>query len=99
MIKPRRKIERHLPPVGTVLEGLFHNQRYRAVIVEHPDFPDGKAVSFDNVLYRSMTAAAQAVTKQSTNGWRFWRLWNGPVSLAMFPVSLMDSPKDIDGYV
>jgi hypothetical protein len=72
--RQRRRIERHLPSVGTILEGQFNKKRYNAKIVESPNFPDGKAVSFANVLYGSMTAAAKAVTKQSTNGWRFWRI-------------------------
>ncbi len=70
----RRKIERHLPSVGTILEAQFNKRQYKAKIVENPSFSDGKAVSFDNVQYRSMTAAAKAATKQSTNGWRFWKI-------------------------
>jgi hypothetical protein len=72
--RQRRRIERHLPSVGTILEGQYHKKRYNAKIVESPNFPDGRAVSSDNILYRSMTAAAKAVTKQSTNGWLFWRI-------------------------
>jgi len=72
--RSRTRIERHLPPVGTLLEAQFNRKKYKAKIVENPSFPDGKAISFDNALYRSMTAAANAVTKQSTNGWRFWKI-------------------------
>lgn len=71
--KPATRMERHLPPVGTSLVAEFKGKRYNAVIVEARDFPEEKAVKFDNILYRSMTAAARAVTKQSTNGWRFWK--------------------------
>lgn len=72
--RSRVRIERHLPPVGTNLEAQFNKKQYQAKIVESPSFPDGRAVSFNNLLYRSMTAAAKAVTKQSTNGWRFWKV-------------------------
>ena len=72
--RSRKRIERHLPPVGTLLEAHFFKKQYQAKIVERPGFPDGKAISFDNVLYRSMTAAAKAVTNQPTNGWRFWKI-------------------------
>ena len=30
-------------------------------------------VKFDGILYPSMTAEAKAVTKQSANGWGFWK--------------------------
>ena len=72
--RPRRKIERHLPPVGTNLVAQFKKKPYQAKIVASPEFPEGRAVSFENVLYISLTGAAKAVTKQSVNGWRFWRI-------------------------
>ena len=76
--KQRTRIERHLPPAGTILEGQFNKKQYKAKIVESPNLPEGKAVNFENVLYRSMTAAAKAATKQSTNGWRFWKIAGQP---------------------
>lgn len=72
--KPARGIRRPLPPVGTSLLGKFKGKRYDAVIVEARDFPEKKAVKFDNILYRSMTAAAVAAVKYSTNGWWFWKI-------------------------
>ena len=72
--RPRKKIERHLPPVGTNLVAQFKQKQYQAKIVKKTDFPEGKAVSFDNVLYKSLTSAAIAVTKNSTNGWLFWKI-------------------------
>lgn len=72
--RARTKIERHLPPVGTILKGRFNKKEYRAEIVEAPNFSEGRAVILDNMLYTSMTAAAKSVTKQSTNGWRFWKI-------------------------
>jgi len=47
---------------------------YQAKIVKSHDFREGKAVSLHGELYGSMTAAAKAVTKQSINGWRFWKI-------------------------
>ena len=70
----RKKIERHLPPVGTNLVAQYKKKQYQAKIVKNPDFPEGKAVSFDNVLYRSLTGAAKAITKVSWNGWIFWKV-------------------------
>jgi len=72
--KPRTKIERHLPPVGTTLVANYKKTQYKAKIVEKQDFPEHKAVSFDNSLYKTMTAAAVAVTKHSINGWDFWKI-------------------------
>lgn len=72
--RARRKIERHLPPVGTILKGHFDKKEYQGEIVEAPNFSEGRAVSLGNMLYTSMTAAAKSVTKQSTNGWRFWKI-------------------------
>ena len=70
----RKEIERHLPPVGTNLVAQYKKKQYQAKIVQNTDFPEGKAVSFDNVLYKSLTGAAVAVTKNSTNGWLFWQI-------------------------
>jgi hypothetical protein len=72
--RPRARIERHLPPIGTSLTAKFNGKHYDAVIVEVQDYPEGKAVKSGKVLYRSMTAAAKAMTNQSTNGWRFWKI-------------------------
>jgi hypothetical protein len=70
----KTKIERKPPSVGTVLEGHRNNKKYSATIVSAPDFPDRKAVKIGNVLYKSMSAAEKALTKQSTNGWVFWKI-------------------------
>ena len=71
--KPRSKILRHLPSVGSSLTGKFWGNEYHAVIVEDPNSTQGKAVKYEGVLYKSLTAAAKAITKQPTNGWRFWK--------------------------
>jgi len=71
--KPRSKIERQLPPVGTSLTGRFHRKEYHAVIVTDPDSIVGRAVKYEGKLYRSFSGAAKAITKQPVNGWRFWK--------------------------
>ena len=69
----KKKIKRELPPVGTVLTGHFFGEPYEAKIVKDKTRPEGKAIKLHGKLYPSMTAAAKAITKQETNGWRFWR--------------------------
>lgn len=71
--KSPRRIERKLPPAGTVLVGRFRGEQVTAMIVEATQFPEGKAVKVSNRLFKSLSGAAQAVTQQSTNGWRFWK--------------------------
>jgi len=72
--RPRKKIERHLPAIGTILVAHYKGNQYTAKIVENPDFPEKIAVNFNEVRYKSMTAAAIAVTGCSTNGWSFWKV-------------------------
>jgi hypothetical protein len=67
------KIRRELPPVGTVLKGKFKGNPYSARVVKDKSSPVGRAIKYDGNLYKSMTAAAEAITKQSVNGWRFWK--------------------------
>lgn len=71
--RKRRKIKRELPPAGTHLKGKFLGIEYKARIVKDKDSPVGRAVKYEGKLYPSMTAAAKAITKQSVNGWRFWK--------------------------
>ena len=71
--KPRSIIERQLPPVGTSLVGRRLGKEYHAAIVSDHNSPLGRAVKYEGVLYRSLTGAAKAITKQPTNGWRFWK--------------------------
>ncbi|MFX0195858.1 MAG: DUF2924 domain-containing protein [Candidatus Hodarchaeota archaeon] len=72
--RKRRKIVRELPPIGTKLTGKFKEVRYSAKIVADKTTSSGKAVEYSGVRYQSMTAAAKAITRQSTNGWRFWKI-------------------------
>jgi hypothetical protein len=69
----KRKIKRELPKVGTILNGKFKGKEYKAKIVKDNNFPEGRGIRFKNKTYKSMTGAAIAITKQSTNGWRFWK--------------------------
>lgn len=72
--RERRKIDRELPPVGTELSGKFKGVcGYKAKIVKDSNCPTKKLIKFNGKLYTSMTAAAIAITKQPTNGWRFWK--------------------------
>lgn len=72
--RARRKIVRYLPSVGTKLLGKFFGKTYSAKIVSDKTTASGKAVEYNGVKYPSMTSAAKAITRQPTNGWRFWRL-------------------------
>jgi len=71
--KSPRRIERRLPPAGTVLVGRFRGEQVTAMIVEAMQFPQGKAVKVGDNIFKSLSAAAQVTTQQSTNGWRFWK--------------------------
>ena len=69
----KRRIVRELPPVGTILQGKFKGKPYKAKIVKNKNSSSGKAIEYNKELYPSMTAAAKAITKNSVNGWRFWK--------------------------
>ena len=73
MTGKRIKIKRELPPVGTPLNGKFKGTMYKAKIVKDKSQASGRAINYAGKLYPSMTAAAKAITKQSVNGWRFWK--------------------------
>lgn len=72
--RARAKIDREIPAIGTVLIGKFKGVPYRAKIVKDAGSQNGKAIEYSGVKYSSMTAAAKAITKQPTNGWRFWKV-------------------------
>ena len=74
MTRKRKKIKRVLPPVGTALIGKFKGTAYKAKIIKDKNNSSGRAIKYNGNIYQSMTAAAKAITKQSTNGWRFWKL-------------------------
>jgi len=73
MAREKTKIKRELPLAGTVLKGKFKGKPYTAKIVKDKTSPNGRSIKYDGKLYKSMTAAAKVITKQSVNGWRFWK--------------------------
>lgn len=72
--RKRKKIRRILPLVGTKVKGKFFDKIYIAEIVFSKNLPNKKGVKYSGKVYPSMTAAAVAITKQPTNGWRFWKI-------------------------
>lgn len=71
--KKKKNDKERIAAVGTVLKGNFKGSSFKAMIVKDKAQASGKAIKYDDKLYPSMTAAAVAITKQSTNGWRFWK--------------------------
>ena len=69
----KRKNERKLPKVGTTLIGKHKGKEYKATIVKDNNLPNGRGIRFQNKTYKSMTAAATSITKNSVNGWDLWR--------------------------
>ena len=65
---------RELPPVGTELVGRYRGQEVSARIVANDDHHGASAVECRGTRYRSLSAAARAVTGTSVNGWRFWQV-------------------------
>ena len=70
----RKKIARELPPVGTILQGRFKGETRTATVVEAKDVPTGRVVEYEGTRYRSLSAAAKAITGHAINGWLFWQL-------------------------
>ena len=73
MAKTRRKFERELPQVGTVLNGKYKGTTYKAKVVKDKNSRNDRGIMYNGKIYQSMTAAATAITKNSTNGWQFWK--------------------------
>jgi hypothetical protein len=69
--KPRA---RELPPVGTELMGRYRGQEVSARIVADEEGSGTLAVESQGSRYRSLSAAARAITGNSVNGWRFWQI-------------------------
>ena len=65
---------RELPPVGTELVGRYRGQEVSARIVKDDDRGGASAVECRGKRYRSLSAAARAITGNSVNGWRFWQV-------------------------
>ena len=73
MGKEKQRFDRHLPPIGTKLTGKFSGKGYSAEVVAAPDLKEGRGVSYRGKVFATMSGAAKEITKQSVNGWRFWR--------------------------
>jgi len=65
--------KRILPPMGTKLKGTLMGHEYFAKVVDAPHLKEGRGILYQGRIFSSMTAAAKEITKQSVNGWRFWR--------------------------
>ena len=73
--KPARRAQaRELPPVGTELVGRYRGQEVSARVVASDDHDGASAVECRGKRYRSLSAAARAITGNSVNGWRFWQV-------------------------
>jgi len=73
MARKKQGIERKLPPIGTNLKGKSMGREYFAKVVDAPHLKEGRGILYQGKIFSSMTAAAKEITKQSVNGWRFWR--------------------------
>ena len=63
---------REWPPAGTQLSGRYRGQELSAEVVAAED--GAQAVECQGARYRSLSAAAKAITGNSVNGWRFWKV-------------------------
>lgn len=68
----RRRIDRELPPVGTVLRAKLRGQEFTAEVVRAGADPTKRVIRFGQQEYSSMSGAALAITGHAVNGWRFW---------------------------
>ena len=48
-------------------------KEFYAVIVDSKTTKAGKGIKYGNIIYGSMTAAANAVAGGSIDGWLFWK--------------------------
>jgi hypothetical protein len=68
----RERPARELPPPGTRLSARYRGQELSAEVVAAED--GAHAVECQGARYRSLSAAAKAITGNSVNGWRFWKV-------------------------
>ena len=62
---------RSLPAAGTALIGRYRGTEHRARVIEEGG---GLRVRLGADTYRSLSAAAKAITGSNVNGWRFWSI-------------------------
>ena len=65
---------RELPPAGTRLSGRYRGQEFIAEVVAAEDGEGARALEFQGARYASLSAAAKAISGNSVNGWRFWKV-------------------------
>ncbi len=65
----RTVVAHTFPSAGATLVGRYHGEEHRATIVEEGGT---LRVRLGKDTYRSLSAAAQAITGSAINGWRFW---------------------------
>jgi hypothetical protein len=70
----RERLARELPPLGTQLSGRYRGQEFSAEVVATETGEGAHAVECQGARYRSLSAAAKAITGNSVNGWRFWKV-------------------------
>ena len=73
MSREKQRYDRQSPPIGTTLKGKFMGREYLAKVVMAPNLKEGRGISYEGKIFSTMPAAAKEITKQSVNGWRFWR--------------------------
>jgi hypothetical protein len=65
---------RELPPTGTQLSGRYRGQEFVAEVVAAEGGEGARALEFQGSQYTSLSAAAKAISGNSVNGWRFWKV-------------------------
>ena len=65
---------RDLPPTGTQLSGRYRGQEFIAEVVTAEGGEGARVLEFQGSQYASLSAAAKAITTNSVNGWRFWKV-------------------------
>lgn len=59
-----------IPPVGSKIQTTYRGQTYQAVIVDDPSNKrsDGRSILFNGTVYRTLTAAAHAISPGINSG-------------------------------
>ena len=65
---------RELPPAGTRLSARYRGQEFIAEVIASEGGEGARVLEFQGSQYASLSAAAKAITTNSVNGWRFWRV-------------------------
>jgi len=65
---------RELPPAGTRLSGRYRGQEFIAEVIAAEGGEGARVLEFQGARYASLSAAAKAISGNSVNGWRFWKV-------------------------